>query len=218
MRQGAVFADIGTDHAHLPIFLLKQNRIQSAVAADLREGPLSRARENAAQAGVSDRIDFRLASGLAGMEALGLTDIAICGMGGELIASILDNAPFVRNPDIRLILQPMTRAPHLRHYLASNGFVIQEEVVCQAAGRLYICIVSAYAGAPYTLSEAEIDCGQALLRRKPNALERAFIEERLDAARRRLDGRTAGGIQDAENRTLSLIIDTYERYLEVNPA
>ena len=218
MRQGAVFADIGTDHAHLPIFLLKQNRIRSAVAADLREGPLSRARENAAQAGVSDKIDFRLANGLAGMESLGLTDIAICGMGGELIASILDNAPFVRNPDIRLILQPMTRAPHLRLYLASNGFAIQDEVVCQAAGRLYICIASTYAGSPYTLSAAEIDCGQALLRRKPNVLERAFIEERLDAARRRLDGRTAGGIQDAETNTLSFIIDTYERYLEVNPA
>ena len=89
MRQGAVFADIGTDHAHLPIFLLKTGKIARAVAADVNEGPLDRARRNAMSEGVAEKIDFRLANGLAGMDELGLTDIAICGMGGELIAAIL---------------------------------------------------------------------------------------------------------------------------------
>ncbi len=215
MRQGAVFADIGTDHAHLPIFLLKSGRISRAVAADVNEGPLDRARENARAEGVTSHIDFRLADGLFGMEGLGLTDIAICGMGGELIAAIIDRAPFVRDEKIRLILQPMTRASVLRAYLAKEGFAIEEEKIICAASRVYVCMAVHYTGLPYTLSRAEEECGQTLLSRTPTALECRFVKERLAAAKKKLKGRQSGGLYDDETKALENLVSEYERYLEV---
>lgn len=216
VRQGAVFADIGTDHAHLPIFLLKSGRITRAVAADINEGPLKRARDNAEAEGLSSLIDFRLADGLSGMESLGLTDIAICGMGGELIASIIDRAPFVRNAQIRLILQPMTRVAILRRYLAREGFEVKEEKIMQAAGRIYVCLAASYTGKPYELSAAEEECGQTLLLRAPTALERGFVEQRLAAVKKKLCGMQSGGLDGEETASLAALVSEYEHYLEVN--
>ena len=65
--QGARLADIGTDHGHLPLWLLTQNRLTCAIASDLREGPLDHARDNARFHGLTDRVSFRLASGLEGI-------------------------------------------------------------------------------------------------------------------------------------------------------
>ena len=89
VRQGAVFADIGTDHAYLPLFLLEEGIIERAVCSDINEGPLESARRNAAERGLSDRCAFLLADGACEALALGATDVAICGMGGELIADIV---------------------------------------------------------------------------------------------------------------------------------
>ena len=92
VRAGAVFADIGTDHGYLPLFLLRSGRIERAYLSDVNEGPLSSARANAASEGLLDRCEFTLADGAAALSGKGITDYAICGMGGELIASIIDAA------------------------------------------------------------------------------------------------------------------------------
>ncbi len=159
VRQGAYFADIGTDHAYLPLSLLEEGRIVRAVAADVAEGPLSCARENVIAASLSHLVELRLANGLSGMEALGLTDIAICGMGGELIVSILAAAPFVKDPAVRLILQPMTKYAHLRRYLAAEGFVVVEERLSRANGRIYRTLAAEYRATPVLLSDAEAELG-----------------------------------------------------------
>ena len=159
VRDGAVFADIGTDHAYLPLYLLSRGRILRAVAADIGEGPLSRARANIVEAGEEGRIRTVLTDGLIGLEDEGLSDIAICGMGGELIVRILSNAPFVKQKGIRLILQPMTRAAVLRRYLAENGFAIVEEIPSRAAGRVYSCLAAEYDGVCRTLSPARAEVG-----------------------------------------------------------
>ena len=159
VRDGAVFADIGTDHAYLPLYLLAHGRILRAVAADIGEGPLSRAHANIVASGEGARVRTVLTDGLHGLEGEGLSDIAICGMGGELIVKILSEAPFVRDSSVRLILQPMTREATLRRYLAENGFAILDERPCRAAGRVYTCLCAEYDGRRRTLSAAQAEVG-----------------------------------------------------------
>lgn len=194
VREGAVFADVGTDHAHLPIHLLECGRIRAAVASDVAEGPLERARANIRLAGRESEITLLLTDGLLGMEGLGLTDIAICGMGGELIASILEAAPFVRDAAVRLILQPMTRADVLRCYLAEAGFRIFSERYAEAAGRVYLCLVAAFDGSVGSRDPVSAVLGKRELRdpRDRDAFL-SFLAIREREARARLLGKREGG-------------------------
>ena len=89
VRQGAHLADVGTDHAYLPVWLTLQGRVASAIASDLRRGPLDRAQETGRRYGVGDRITFRLGNGLAAVAPEECDTIVIAGMGGENIAQIL---------------------------------------------------------------------------------------------------------------------------------
>ena len=74
VRQGAYFADIGTDHAYLPLFLLKEGKIPRAVCADINRGPLESAQKNAEAEGLSDKIKFFLADGAASLSDEGISD------------------------------------------------------------------------------------------------------------------------------------------------
>lgn len=159
VRQGAVFADIGTDHAYLPIFLLSEGRISSAHLSDINEGPLESARRNVMEAGYLDKSRFYLTDGAEALSGLGITDFAICGMGGELIADIIEAAPHLANENINLILQPMTRQAYLRTYLASHGFIILDESYSYDSGKYYVCIMARYSGGVRQISPSEAEIG-----------------------------------------------------------
>ena len=135
--RGAKFADIGTDHGYLPVWLILNGVTGSAVAADLREGPLERARQTAAQYGVTEKLSFRLCDGLAGITSEEADVIAIAGMGGDTIAAILDAAPWTKAPGKTLLLQPMTAHPELRLWLQTHGYAIRAERVAREGTRLY---------------------------------------------------------------------------------
>lgn len=197
VRQGAVFADIGTDHALLPIFLCREGRVRHAYAADINEGPLASARAAVSAAGLSDKITPVLTDGLQGLSDRGLTDIAICGMGGELIVSILSAAPFVKNPDIRLILQPMSRPEDLRYYLADEGFEIIEERAVFAAGRCYFCLAVHYTGVPYSISRIEAALGRLSGSPDSDAFL-ALLEKHYRSQQRKCEGLRRGGTPDSE--------------------
>ena len=124
---GARLADVGTDHAYLPAALILEGKIPWAVAADLRRGPLDRARTTVREYGLTGKAAFRLCDGLTGIRPDEVDAVAVAGMGGETIAAILSAAPWVRERDLPLILQPMSSFPDLRGWLQSNGFTIAEE-------------------------------------------------------------------------------------------
>lgn len=131
---GARLADVGTDHGYIPIYLCMQNRLKSALAMDVRPGPLQRAEENVARYGLQSIVETRLSNGLKALRH-GEADTAVmAGMGGLLIAQLLEEAPFFLDC---YILQPMTAVPELRRYLAMNGYSIENEVLAQEGSKIY---------------------------------------------------------------------------------
>lgn len=151
---GAAVADIGTDHAYLPVWLLKQSKVRFAIAADLREGPLDRARLTAKEHNCRQNIDFRLCDGLSAVSPDEVDCIVIAGMGGETIVHILQSAPWTRDPRYTLILQPMSAQNDLRRWLWQQGFSVDEEQLVQEGDKLYCIIKASFGNAtPMSLGE-----------------------------------------------------------------
>ena len=134
--QGARLADVGTDHAYLPVWLTLHGRVTSAIASDLRKGPLERARETGRTYG-AEGMDSRLGDGLRGDRAEEADTIVIAGMGGENIASILAAAPWTADGQHTLLLQPQTHAEELRLFLMDHGYAIRREALVRDRGTLY---------------------------------------------------------------------------------
>ena len=131
--------DVGCDHAYLCLYLVEQGA-ERAAASDIRPGPLEAAKAHIAACGRSDRVRAVLCPGL---EAFGPDDadtISICGMGGEMIASILEAAPWTAKGDHKLVLQPMTNGHRLRKWLSDNGYTIQREQLAREGHRLYVVL------------------------------------------------------------------------------
>ena len=159
IREGSCLADVGTDHAYLPIYLFEMGKISRAILSDINEGPLESARRNVDESGFSDRAQFFLCDGAAALSESGATDYTICGMGGELIADIIEKAPHLRSGDIRLILQPMSKKHLLRAYLFEHGFDIVKEVYSQEDGKHYVTLLAKYVGGRVAFSEADAELG-----------------------------------------------------------
>lgn len=189
--QGARFADIGTDHAYLPAWLILNGVIDRAIAADLREGPLERAGDTAEKYGVSEHIEFRLCDGLAQVKPEEADTIAIAGMGGETIAHILENTPWTKDPDITLILQPMSSQPDLRRWLGGHGYRIAEEHVVREGKTLYNILV-ARAGVMERMTAAELLAG----RQNQDPLRGELLEHLIAKTQRALRGQQAAAQRD----------------------
>ncbi|MBR4098809.1 MAG: SAM-dependent methyltransferase [Clostridium sp.] len=181
--EGARLTDVGTDHAYLPAALIQQGKIPSAIAADLRQGPLSRARMTAQACELGEKISFRLCDGLVGIRPLETDAVVIAGMGGETIAHILSMAPWTRDRDVPLILQPMSSHGDLRRWLAEHGYQIRREQLCQEGDTLYLAmLVGAGEMSELTAAEQEAGC----LDRDP--LRGKWLDRLLEKSRRALEG------------------------------
>lgn len=186
MPHGRGFADVGTDHGYLPIYMAQHGYSGKIIASDINEGPLSTAVASARQAGVEDRICFRLCDGLDGCGSEELDTVVIAGMGGDTICSILDRADWVMSRDILLILQPMTKAEVLRYWLTNNDFAICGEWLIEENGEIYQ-ILSARFGARTPLSDAELFTGEYEL-----AVGNALFPVQLAALIKRFERAAAG--------------------------
>lgn len=130
------FADIGTDHAYLPIYLLMTGACRTAVASDIGEGPLKRA--SAAAQKYNQTVSLRLGSGLSTLERDEADAVVIAGMGGLLIADILKSGADKLGAAKKIVLQPMTAVPELRKFLADYGWRIESESIVKEGEKLYI--------------------------------------------------------------------------------
>lgn len=199
LRRGRVLCDVGTDHAYLPIYAVLDGISPAAVASDINEGPAERARLHVASYGIEDRIKVVRTDGLTGLGKYLPEDIVIFGMGGELIARIIDASPYPKNESVRLILQPMTCSDALRVYLAENGFDIIGETLSDDGDKIYVTICAEYSGVPKSLSVTERLFGAYNI--ESNATDPIFsrLVDRVENAyevRRR--GRSSAGLDVSE--------------------
>lgn len=136
-------ADVGCDHGYLGIHLLTNNIASFVYAGDVNEGPLQSAVSNAEKYGVQDNIRFFLSDGVQGFPHD--FDTMVCaGMGADTMVSILEAAPWLKDPRYRLILQCQSKTHCLRKYLSGNGWRITEESVLRDGRFLYTVMEVVY--------------------------------------------------------------------------
>ncbi len=197
--RGARLADIGSDHAYLPIALCLENKIECALASDINEGPVRAAVANIHKNGLADRIMAVRADGLDKTRDFRPDCITVLGMGGELIVSILDKADWVRDGGITLVLQPMTHPEILAKYLAESGFAVIDEKIVRDGGRddrIYRIISAKFDGKARKLTEGEALIGKINVERGDEVTV-AYIEKNIRIFETRITGKTGAGC-DAE--------------------
>ena len=210
VRQDAVFADIGTDHAYLPIFLLREGRIRRAFCSDVNEGPLNKAKENAIDSGIVSGIEFYLTDGAAELSGKGITDFAICGMGGELIAHIIDCEEMPIGT--RFILNPMTKQEELRSYLCTHGYEIIDDDTVFSDKKYYQIIYAEKTGKPQSLPDRITQkFGKYNLEKRTDVFCR-YLEKTLRELKYAQSARAAAGLASPDD---ALILEI-EEFLSEN--
>lgn len=161
-------ADIGSDHAYLPVELIEEKVANYAIAGEVAKGPMSRSKEDVEKFGLSDKIDVRLGDGLAVIKADDLIDtVVIAGMGGILIQNILTNATEEQLSHVKtLVLQPNIGEPLVRRWLVENSFKIIDEDIVEEDHHVYEIIKAEKVTEPVTLTDAEFLMGPVLIQKK----------------------------------------------------
>lgn len=132
-----VIADVGCDHGYLPIYLLETGTYHRAIALDVNEGPLRKARENIGLHNLSDRIDIRLSDGVSALKAGEADSISICGMGGNVMMHIFQMGEAIFKSTPVIVIQPQSEYTLLRKYLLENGYVFDDEDIVLEDGKYY---------------------------------------------------------------------------------
>jgi tRNA (adenine22-N1)-methyltransferase len=139
-----IIADIGTDHAYLPIYLISSGQIKYALACDIRLGPLQAAVKNIRKYGLEDCIELLHGPGLVPLNGRICDTIVIAGMGGLMIRQILEEGSEYVKAVKNIILQPMDHHPELRKFLHENGYLVLDEVTIDEGHLTYLGILCTY--------------------------------------------------------------------------
>ena len=140
-------ADVGCDHGRLSVALVQRGIAHRVRASDISEVSLNKARRLAKVCGLSSSIWFEVADGLEFLAPGEADGIIIAGMGGELIARLLEKGGEAPRRAKRLVLQPMRGVEELRRYLNQNNYDIIDERLVLDSGRIYQ-VICAHDGTP----------------------------------------------------------------------
>jgi tRNA (adenine22-N1)-methyltransferase len=138
--EGARFADIGTDHALLPVFLAGAGKVGSAIAGDVNAGPVEAARRQVEEAGLTERVSVRQGDGLSVLKPGEADTVCIAGMGGGLIVRLLAEAGDRLDGVRTLVLSPHVAEDAVRRWLAGNGYLLDRELLVEEDGVIYTLI------------------------------------------------------------------------------
>lgn len=174
--QGARLADVGSDHAYLPLFLVEQGRIEFAVAGEVVQGPYQSALQNVEQADQSGKISVRLANGLAAVELDDqVSTVTIAGMGGRLIAEILEAGKDKLVSVERLVLQPNNREDDVRRWLVAHDFQLVAEEILEENDKIYEILVAEKGKSDLTADQLRF--GPYLLQDQSATFQKKWLKE-----------------------------------------
>lgn len=174
---GARVADIGSDHAYLPAALVLDGKIDFAIAGEVVKGPYENAVREIKDHQLEGQVIPRLADGLAAIEPADKVDtITIAGMGGSLIASILEKDKNKLTGIKRLVLQPNVGESQLREWLMNNYYQIMNEKIIEEDNHIYEIIVAEPSVVPFRYSKYELDFGPFLLENKGPVFRKKWQE------------------------------------------
>lgn len=137
LGNGNVIADVGCDHAYLPIYLINNNKFKKAIAMDVNRGPLEIAMRNVSDARMLDRIELRLSDGVSAIEEGEVEAVSICGMGGNVMMHIFKEGENVLRSTSTIVVQPQSEIEGFRKFLRDNKYQIVDEDICFEDGKYY---------------------------------------------------------------------------------
>ncbi|WP_077327019.1 tRNA (adenine(22)-N(1))-methyltransferase [Virgibacillus siamensis] len=181
LDQGAVFADIGSDHAYLPCYVCQHDDNAQAIAGEISKGPYTSAVESVQKHKLTSKIDVRIGDGLEVLKKDEVNHIVIAGMGGTLITSILENGKQKLDKVDRIITQPNVDERSIRRWFLANGYVITHESILEENGHIYEVIVADKLtekdlhATPYT--EKQLLFGPILLQKQPSLFKNKWEKE-----------------------------------------
>ena len=206
-QKGEFIADVGTDHAYLPIYLYTKGIIRGAVVSDVNEGPIERATQNISEFSCNNAIIPLLCDGLSKIGEYSPDTVFILGMGGELIVNIISTAEWVKQKGTRLVMQAMTHTEILREYLYKNGFEITDEAMVEDS-KIYQITVARYTGKNTEADMLELKFGKINLQRREDILLDALQREK-EILSARLAGKQRAGIDGGDDACLFEMIEKY---------
>jgi tRNA (adenine22-N1)-methyltransferase len=171
--------DVGTDHGYVPIYLVKNEIIKSAIASDINKGPVEKAKKNVLSNNLHHQINCRLGSGLSTVVKGEVQVAIIAGMGGNLIRDILEADLDVVKQLEYMILQPVQNAEVLREYLYNTGYDILDEEICYEDGKFYEIIKVKYNTNSIIVDNIYYEISKVLLDKKTPVMKQ-FIEFKLE--------------------------------------
>jgi tRNA (adenine22-N1)-methyltransferase len=177
--QNAIIADIGTDHACLPVYLVQKGVCPRAVAGDLNTGPVKSARNMVKSRGLENRIEIRQGDGLEILKPGEVDVVIMAGMGGELMARLLAEGRDKIKSVQRLLLQPNNNAWNVRSWLAENGWGIIDEHLVKERGKFYPVIISEQGRGLFAADSLSLEVGPFLLQ-KGGPLVKELLEQKSE--------------------------------------
>lgn len=198
---GSKIADIGTDHAHIPIYLALNKKITHAIAADLREGPIENAKQNIKFYGLENIIETRLSDGLENISENEADEILIAGIGGNIIINILEKIHWKNK---RFIIQPMKYEKRLRTYMAKTGYPLLSERAVICSKKVYTVMEVIFTGEKYAITPEE-ECIGKIRPNKNDIASIAYIKKQIKDLENHKKGAHARNLYDKEKHLENII-------------
>ncbi len=203
VSENAKIADIGTDHAYIPIYLLLNHKITQAVASDIGIGPLQNAIKNIEKYNLQNNIETRISDGLEKINENEANEIIIAGMGGNVISNILAKCTWENKKNKVFIINPMKYEERLRQFLYENGYEIKKENAVLCSGKVYSVMKVIYTGEKRKINPQEKYIGK--MKENLNQAEKVYIKKQIKNLENHLKGAKAHNQTEKEKYFKDLI-------------